>query len=98
MRTQAPARVVSWKHGEEIVTAPLGETHAWAEAHLEGLGWVGFDPTHQVCPTEAYVRVCAGLDARLNEHGYIVPGLGDAGDRLFGTKVEEASRIPGAAE
>jgi uracil phosphoribosyltransferase len=28
----------------------------------------------------------AGLDERLNEHGYILPGLGDAGDRLFGTK------------
>lgn len=28
----------------------------------------------------------AGLDDHLNEHGYIVPGLGDAGDRLFGTK------------
>ncbi|MBS7577611.1 MULTISPECIES: uracil phosphoribosyltransferase [unclassified Enterococcus] len=28
----------------------------------------------------------ASLDERLNEHGYIVPGLGDAGDRLFGTK------------
>jgi uracil phosphoribosyltransferase len=27
----------------------------------------------------------AALDTRLNEHGYIVPGLGDAGDRLFGT-------------
>ncbi len=26
------------------------------------------------------------LDGRLNEHGYIVPGLGDAGDRIFGTK------------
>ena len=28
----------------------------------------------------------AGLDEKLNEHAYIVPGLGDAGDRLFGTK------------
>ena len=28
----------------------------------------------------------AALDERLNENGYIVPGLGDAGDRLFGTK------------
>ncbi|MEN0661180.1 uracil phosphoribosyltransferase [Caldifermentibacillus hisashii] len=28
----------------------------------------------------------AGLDERLNEKGYIIPGLGDAGDRLFGTK------------
>lgn len=29
---------------------------------------------------------CAALDEKLNEHAYIVPGLGDAGDRLFGTK------------
>lgn len=28
----------------------------------------------------------AALDERLNEHGYILPGLGDAGDRIFGTK------------
>ena len=28
----------------------------------------------------------AGMDSHLNDHGYIVPGLGDAGDRLFGTK------------
>ena len=28
----------------------------------------------------------AAIDERLNEHGYIVPGLGDAGDRIFGTK------------
>ena len=28
----------------------------------------------------------AGLDEKLNEHAYIVPGLGDAGDRIFGTK------------
>ena len=30
--------------------------------------------------------VTAALDERLNEHGYIVPGLGDAGDRMYGTK------------
>ena len=29
---------------------------------------------------------CAALDDCLNDHGYIVPGLGDAGDRIFGTK------------
>jgi uracil phosphoribosyltransferase len=28
---------------------------------------------------------CAALDDRLNDHGYIIPGLGDAGDRIFGT-------------
>ena len=29
---------------------------------------------------------CASLDERLNDHAYIIPGLGDAGDRIFGTK------------
>ncbi|MGI6158192.1 MAG: uracil phosphoribosyltransferase, partial [Saccharofermentanales bacterium] len=41
------------------------------------------------CLREAHPDVpifCAGLDDCLNEHAYIVPGLGDAGDRLFGTK------------
>ena len=28
----------------------------------------------------------AAIDERLNDHGYIVPGLGDAGDRMFGTR------------
>ncbi len=37
--------------------------HAWAEVHLPGLGWVGFDPSNRVCPTEQYVRLAAGLDA-----------------------------------
>ncbi len=38
--------------------------------------------------TEAHPDVqlyCAAVDDHLNEHGYIVPGLGDAGDRIFGT-------------
>lgn len=30
--------------------------------------------------------VTAALDSHLNEHGYIIPGLGDAGDKIFGTK------------
>ncbi len=29
--------------------------------------------------------ICAALDEKLNENAYIVPGLGDAGDRIFGT-------------
>jgi uracil phosphoribosyltransferase len=32
---------------------------------------------------EMYLAAC---DERLNEHDYIIPGLGDAGDRIFGTK------------
>ena len=37
--------------------------HAWAEAFIPDLGWVGFDATNGVSPTEAYVRVAIGLDA-----------------------------------
>ncbi|MER2297659.1 MULTISPECIES: uracil phosphoribosyltransferase [Pseudomonas] len=32
----------------------------------------------------------ASIDQHLNEHGYIVPGLGDAGDKIFGTKQKDA--------
>lgn len=45
----------------------------------EGLKYV----TEQHPDVEIYA---AAIDERLNDHGYIVPGLGDAGDRLFGTK------------
>jgi len=41
-------------------TATAG--HAWAEAHVEGFGWIGFDAANNLCPTEAYVRVAVGLD------------------------------------
>jgi transglutaminase-like putative cysteine protease len=37
--------------------------HAWAEAFVPDLGWVGFDPTNSICPTDAHVRVAVGLDA-----------------------------------
>lgn len=37
--------------------------HAWAEAFVPDVGWVGFDPANGVCPTEGYVRVAVGLDS-----------------------------------
>ena len=44
----------------------------------------GVDRIHKDHPdVDIYV---AALDSHLNDHGYIVPGLGDAGDRIFGTK------------
>jgi transglutaminase-like putative cysteine protease len=36
--------------------------HAWAEAHVPALGWVGFDPATGISPTAAHVRVAIGLD------------------------------------
>ena len=38
-------------------------THAWAEAHVEGLGWIGFDPSNAISPDERYVRIAAGPDS-----------------------------------
>ena len=46
-------------------------------------------PEGVTCMLEAHPDVMitvAALDDRLNDHGYIVPGLGDAGDRIFGTR------------
>lgn len=58
-----PARYVSGY----LLTADdedeLFETHAWAEAFVKGLGWVGFDPSNGMCPTDRYVRLSCGLDA-----------------------------------
>ncbi|WP_055078256.1 uracil phosphoribosyltransferase [Lagierella massiliensis] len=44
----------------------------------------GVKAIHELHP-DVHIYI-AGLDEKLNEHGYILPGLGDAGDRLFGTK------------
>jgi transglutaminase-like putative cysteine protease len=58
---QIPARYVAgYRCGR---AEPEGGGHAWAEAHVPRLGWVGFDTVHCVCPTESYVRVAIGLDA-----------------------------------
>lgn len=37
-------------------------THAWAEAHIDGIGWVGFDISNRISPDGRYVRVATGLD------------------------------------
>ncbi len=38
------------------------DTHAWAEAWVDNLGWVSFDITNAICPTDAHVRVAVGPD------------------------------------
>ena len=37
-------------------------SHAWAEAHVPGIGWVGFDVSNDISPDERYVRIATGLD------------------------------------
>lgn len=56
--------------------------------HIKFLGIIaapeGLNALHEAHPdVDIFV---ASLDEKLNDHGYIVPGLGDAGDRIFGTK------------
>ncbi len=57
-----PARYVSGHllRSDGMVAQDAG--HAWAEAHVEKLGWVGFDAANAISTTDAHVRVAVGLD------------------------------------
>ena len=54
-----PARYVTGY----LVEDEAARFHAWAEAWDEGLGWIGFDPMLNVCPSTEHVRLASGLDA-----------------------------------
>jgi transglutaminase-like putative cysteine protease len=57
-----PARYVGgYFHRADGVTEQEAG-HAWAEAYVTDLGWVGFDPANAICTTDAHVRVAVGLD------------------------------------
>lgn len=84
---------------ELIVIDPMLATGGSANAAIDMLKARGCRPTKLMCLIAAPEGVkavqekhpdidiyLAALDEKLNEHGYIVPGLGDAGDRLYGTK------------
>jgi uracil phosphoribosyltransferase len=84
---------------ELIVIDPMLATGGSANAALDMLKRKGCRPTKLMCLIAAPEGVkavqekhpdidiyLAALDQKLNEQGYIVPGLGDAGDRLYGTK------------
>lgn len=57
-----PARFVSGHFLRSDGTVHQDAGHAWAEAYVDGLGWVGFDPANSICTTDAHVRVAIGLD------------------------------------
>ena len=82
-----------------ILMDPMLATGNSANAAIKSLKTRGAKEIRFVCllaAPEGVANVCsenpdvaiwtAAIDERLNEHGYIVPGLGDAGDRMFGTK------------
>jgi len=58
-RLRIPARYVS---GHLARDEAQEAAHAWAEAYVPDLGWVGFDPTNGISPTDHYLRVAIGLD------------------------------------
>ncbi len=57
-----PARYVSGHLGREGEQVQQNAGHAWAEAYVADLGWVGFDCANGLSPTAEYVRVAVGLD------------------------------------
>jgi len=75
-----PARYVSgylMVEGQAFQAA----SHAWAEAHVDGLGWVGFDVANAISPDDRYVKIAVGRDYR---DAMPVSGvrLGTANERL----------------
>lgn len=58
-----PARYVS---GYLMMSDRIDQdaSHAWAEVHIDGLGWVGFDVSNEISPDERYVHIARGLDYR----------------------------------
>jgi transglutaminase-like putative cysteine protease len=57
-----PARYISGHFFRDDDVTAQDAGHAWAESYVDKLGWVGFDPTNGISPTEAHVRVAVGLD------------------------------------
>jgi transglutaminase-like putative cysteine protease len=57
-----PARYVGgyFHRGDGVIEQEAG--HAWAEAFVPELGWIGFDAANGICATDAHVRVAVGLD------------------------------------
>lgn len=59
-----PARYVAGYLFSDAGDAMAEASHAWAELHVQGLGWVGFDVSNACCPDERYIRLGSGYDAQ----------------------------------
>jgi transglutaminase-like putative cysteine protease len=89
-----PARFVS---GYVLSDEPGVESgpHQWAEAYVEGLGWIGFDPRLDVCPTDRHVRLAVGFDALTAAPVRAYPTVGDGAIPLETSEIlvaEDAGR------
>lgn len=58
----APARYIGGYLWTGVESVDYQASHAWAEAFVSDLGWVGFDAANRLCPTESYIRTSVGLD------------------------------------
>jgi transglutaminase-like putative cysteine protease len=63
-RLGVPCRYVSGYlfHDSGLTEGAASATHAWTEAFLPGLGWIGFDPTNDVIAEDRHIRVAIGRD------------------------------------
>ncbi len=64
-KLRVPCRYVSgylFHTTDDQSSSAEGASHAWAEAFLPGLGWVGFDPTNDTVCNERHIRLAAGRD------------------------------------
>ena len=59
-----PARYVSGYLAPDAEGKAHDAAHAWAELHVPGIGWIGFDPANRCCPDARYIRLGSGLDAQ----------------------------------
>ena len=98
----AAAKGLAWPGDKPCAGVSTLEAMAWPLAHLEADLCAVMDARRnqvynarfqarggileRLCPDRAIPVEELALDEKLNDHGYIVPGLGDAGDRIFGTK------------
>lgn len=62
LRGLAARYVNGYLHATET-GGPHEAMHAWAEIHIEGLGWVGFDAANSCCPDARYIRLGCSFDA-----------------------------------
>jgi len=80
-----PARYVSGYMTQGVGHDAHTASHAWAEAFVDSLGWVGFDPTNRACPDDSYVRTAIGLD--YSEAGPVRGVRAGGGDEAMSVRV-----------